>query len=320
MSSNNTAEAAKAESTGKSDPPNAANDTMPPAMSEKTSSSASTASSNATDESKEDEEVGDTQRSKIFNSKEFLNFLTTQVDIANLMVETKDGERFKASFPGSSVIPSTAAATGDGPPKSVFKSLEMLKDLGMVDSDTVADPTSLQSTVSLEYFPPNPYPASRSNSAALAAANGSNGGSKPPSADAFASREWASEYQNSHVEVPYTNCFDPKAGESTGNGTASLPPKKRAAPNGSGDDHWNDMFKRALAPLVDAVSVAQRQHQAPSNGSDTTGSGGKSTNPKKRPSRRKPRKIIPEVKTFCEFTEKACMRFVVPIAYTSLFL
>lgn len=262
-----------------------------------TAKSASSSSSTATSTGPEQTKDFGVSKSKIFNSQDFMNFLTTQVDIKDLMVETKDGERFKASFPGSSLITNEATPSDSGPPKSVFKSLDMLKDLGMVDGDP--DPTVLQSTVSLEYFPPNPYPISRSSSAAAA-----GGTPKGPSTSTFASREWAADYKNSHVEVSYTNCFDPNTGEPATNGTSNLPPKKRGAPNGAGgpgDEHWNAMFKRALAPLVD-VAVAQRD-QGPPNGAPSS-SLAPIPSAKKRPGRRKPRKIIPEVKNYCDFSEK----------------
>ncbi|KAG7347021.1 hypothetical protein IV203_006090 [Nitzschia inconspicua] len=258
------------------------------------SSSSSTISRDDQGEAKVDE----LPKTKVlFNSQDFLNFLTTKVDIANLMVETKDGERFKASFPGSSISSNGGYNKNDHePPMSVFKSLDMLKGMGMVDGDP--DPTVLQSTVSLEYFPPNPCPIAR------APTGTTTSGARAASASAFASREWISEYKNSHIDVTYDTCFtDPKTGEvvtNTANGASMLPPKKRAAaPNvngngNTGDDHWNDMFKRALAPLVN-VAVAQRE-QGPSVPSPTPSA--------KRSGRRKPRKIIPEVKNYCDFTEK----------------
>jgi hypothetical protein len=262
---------------------------------------------------KEESKDGEAPRTMIFHSQDFMKFLN-QVDIANLMFETKDGERFKASFPGSSV---TSSAIDDGQSKPIFKSLEMLKDYGMVyDEKTEADANVRQSTVALEYFPPNPI--SQDLEAPVAVPAATTG--KSSSADAFVSREWAAEYQNSHVDVSYSSCFggskilgselEPKLQNSI-----DVPPKQHAPSSvteTNGNDHWNAMFKRALAPLVDAASVAQQENQAvpaTSMGDDVVMSNAQSS--KKRPGRRKPRKIIPDVKTYCEFAEKVRLFIIV---------
>ena len=173
------------------------------------------------------------------------------------------------------------AGLGDGPPASVFRSLDLLQSL---DSTAGDDPAVFQSTVALEYFPSNPMPA---NGQAAAAAGGS---------DPFTSREWASDYKNSHVEVPYSDAFDPKAAQ--GENGSSLPPKKR------GGTHWDSLFKQALAPLVDAASAAQRETPQQVPGLDALKEGASAGSAKKRANRRKPRKIIPEKKDYVEFTEK----------------
>jgi hypothetical protein len=234
-------------------------------------------------------------RANVFDSQDFMNFLATQVDVANLMVETKDGQRFSASFSGPSKVPgglAPPAGLSEGPPSSVFRSLDMLKSLDSVGGDA-PDPNVFQSTVSLEYFPPNPNVVVTKPAA-------SSGGPASLGSDPFTSSDWATDYKSSHVEVSYTDAFDPKA--AAGENGSSLPPKKRAP-----GTNWDAMFKQALAPLVDAASVAQREHsKAPElddlKNSASVGNGQQSA--KKRSNRRKPRKIIPESKEYVEFTEK----------------
>jgi hypothetical protein len=303
----------------------------------------------------------ETKKSAIFQTDDFLNFLANEVDIHSLMIVTKDGQRMSASFNG----PTAATLSGQaksGPPSYYFKSLDMLKSLDSTagaragtgaDGDSI-EPTMFQSTVSLEFFP----------SIELGKGPPSMGGTTVMESDPFVSREWAMEYGKSHIDVSYSSCFrDPfkqngryvstlnKTEDvamdtgSSGGGSASLPPKKRTAAQASATGgapennktDWNAMFKSALKPLVDAASVAQREHHPDDdeeetppeellagmrnkvpvgtferinsstasnhyhyNGSD--GEGGASA--KKKSSKRKPRKIIPANKEYVDFTDK----------------
>ena len=102
---------------------------------------------------------------------------------------------------------------------------------------------------------------------------------------------------NKHVSVTYSKVA---AGQSSllangsgSNGTSSLPPKKRAkAGEGSAEASWN-----AMSALVDAATVAQREHEKV-----VPGNIGASL--MKKTTKRKPRKIIPEIKEYVEFTQK----------------
>jgi hypothetical protein len=195
--------------------------------------------------------------------------------------------------------------------------LEILKEYGMVNDEdnTEIDPAVRQSTVALEYFPANPIPRDLGTTTAAAVPTTTG---KALTTEAFVSRDWTAQYKNSHVDVSYSSCF----GESNSRGvdrqtnsqnqvnSPPKPPTPSNVPENNGDDHWNAMFKRALAPLVDAVSVAQREHQGgvaatTSSFGDVVMSNGQSS--KKRPGRRKPRKIIPEVKAYYEFNEKVSL-------------
>jgi hypothetical protein len=253
----------------------------------------------------------------VFSSAEFMKFLANEIDISKMIFETKDGQRISASFNGPTVVKSQHTNSSGLPPSSgssIFKSLDMLKSLESTPGDST-DPALAQSTVSLEFFP-------------------SSDGTDP-----FTSKEWIPDFKNSHVEVSYSNAFgDPTnnvmasmsslggAGgvEMANGGSASLPPKKRAAPvkaatpndknDGKNKTDWTAMFKNALKPLVDAASAAEREpHHTPQgilaglqNGARTSTANPPTQN--KPPGRRKPRKIIPENKEYVQVLDKVCQR------------
>jgi len=150
-----------------------------------------------------------------------------------------------------------------------------------------------------------------------------------PGFDAHGSREWTINYENKHVAVTYSNIETGAASSRVSenvqetNGrcvsgactTTSLPPKKRAAvkiEDAASESSWN-----AMSALVDAATVAQREHEqvpprAPGVGRNaskmntaiSTGANIPTTTFKKKVTKRKPRKIIPEIKEYVDFTQK----------------
>eukprot|EP00531_Pseudo-nitzschia_arenysensis_P012842 CAMPEP_0116139008 /NCGR_PEP_ID=MMETSP0329-20121206/13076_1 /TAXON_ID=697910 /ORGANISM="Pseudo-nitzschia arenysensis, Strain B593" /LENGTH=385 /DNA_ID=CAMNT_0003634009 /DNA_START=97 /DNA_END=1254 /DNA_ORIENTATION=+ len=137
-----------------------------------------------------------------------------------------------------------------------------------------------------------------------------------------AASEWALHYQKKQVSLTYSlvetgptssvmNGSVQKTNGGSGTGMAtSLPPKKRAAVKADegSSEGWN-----AMSALVDAATVAQREHEQVAPGVSAVG---KVTAAiamgatlaagafKKKPNKRKPRKIIPENKEYVEFTQK----------------
>jgi len=207
------------------------------------------------------EESKDATKPQMFNSQEFMEFLTKQVDISKLTVVTKSGDKISASFTGSN----PSSSSGD----SVFKSLEALKSLDYDQHRTT--PEGPQSTVSLEYC-------------------------KAPStkASVFTSKDWTKDYQRDHVDVTYGKTFkDPNTSISgrTNPPSSMLPPKKRA-----GKTDWYGMYADALSPLVEAAARAEPEPLATKE--EKKKAPGKVEVPK--PYKRKPRKVIPEVKEYVE--------------------
>jgi hypothetical protein len=273
-----------------------------------------------------------TNHENIVSTQEIMNLLGKQLDISRVIVETKDGQRITASFHESSTRRPSADSA------STFKSIDMLKslfstgELDSVESNVAKGTTSLESlkdgtplpvTVNRKVGAPNPL--------------GSNLGSNP-----FESREWTADYANTHVEVSYSSCFTdglaPAVAPSSmdGNGLrafseliqgaaaaaageTSLPPKKRAARDAAGGSaggktDWLTMYNSALKPLVEAASWAQKEQPAEVGAGRGTGntsphraaskmSAGASSSPAHPKKKRKPRKIVPEVKQFVTFTD-----------------
>jgi hypothetical protein len=211
----------------------------------------------------------DPPKSKVFSSQEFLEFLAKQVDISKLTVVTKSGDKISASFNG------IMSASGD---ESVFKSLDALKSLD--SSDDAVKPAISQSTVSLEY---------------------SKG---PPSSklDAFTSKDWQIDYEKEHVDVTYGKCFSNSASQKAPRipSSSALPPKKRPSKT-----DWYGMYADALSPLVEAAALAEPQpvgneEEMQIESASSKKPAAKETKPLSKQSKRKPRKIIPEIKDYVD--------------------
>lgn len=144
---------------------------------------------------------------------------------------------------------------------SIFKSLDSLKSLDSIDSvKSGVQPTA---TVSLE----------------LSKAPSSN----PPSsaANPFTSKEWGKP-------------------PSVASAPVALPPKKRAGKDkDKGKTDWYGMYADALSPLVEAAALAQ-PHPLEGTDEDSKKLAGKDTKSLQKPSKRKPRKIIPENKDYVD--------------------
>jgi hypothetical protein len=211
------------------------------------------------------DDSSDARNSKIFSSQEFMEFLAKQVDISKLEVITKSGDKISASFNGF------VSASGDA---SVFKSLDALQSLNSID----AIKSSLQSTVSLEYTKAPPKASSST-------------------ANAFPSREWKTDYGKDHVDVTYTNCFTSSTSRKPSS-SFTLPPKKQVA---KGKTDWYGDYADALSPLVEAASRAQPQPvESEDEQAEPTDSRKPAPKSPPKPSKRKPRKIIPENKDYVD--------------------
>lgn len=211
--------------------------------------------------------AGLTGKNGSMSVQDFMSCLAKEDNIANVTVETTDGKRisavFKDGLPTSESKPgngSTVTKKGDKSEKNGKKAMSPTRDIAKTLAKLGADKT--------------------------------------------ASTEWAVHYQNKHVAVTYStvgpipsimNGNIPKT--NGGSGSASLPPKKRAAKAEEGSSEgWN-----AMSALVDAATVAQREtEKIAASGDIAMGAAGF----KKKPTKRKPRKIIPEVKEYVEFTQK----------------
>jgi hypothetical protein len=204
----------------------------------------------------------DTPKSKVFNSQEFMEFLSKQ-DISKLAVLTTSGTLLSASFNDGSTEPIDPA---------IFKSTELFKSM-----DSTASAKS-------EDSPPQVSLRDRSSKISTSVSN------------ACTSKDWLLDYKDKHVDVTYSPFFlsttEPKRKPSIIPSTA-LPPKKRP-----GKTDWNAMYASALSPLVEAAAQAApaevpggpQKHSTLTNTKTCKASSGKS--------KRKPRKIIPEVKDY----------------------
>lgn len=288
------------------------------------------------------------EHKKIFSTQEFMNFVK-KLDLSKLIVETKDGHKYSASFNESFRSPSLDI----GP---FFKSLDSTGGNDSMDSKTV------EATASLDIH--NDESAASTTACKKGGSEATSRGSNP-----FESKEWAAEYAKSHVEVSYSSCFGdklpPAVVESGGDrrsaamapwsdfghvasaaaaGT-SLPPKKRggreaggpgsgktdwdamykdavkppmvgrdgreAGGSGSGKTDWDAMYNDALKPLVEAAIRAQKEQPTetgavggPLNTTPPTPkSAGQSSSGGNIKKKRKPRKVVPEVKQYVEFND-----------------
>ncbi len=210
--------------------------------------------------------------------QDFMNFLAKEANITNMTVETNDGRRISATFKDG--LPAPLSTTGNGSDASAKKAASSSGPAAKMMSPT----RIIAKTMALMGADKGASTPSNQPTSALAEC---------------ASPEWAVNYENKHVSVTYSKVA---AGQSSllvngsvqmANGSSSLPPKKRAkAEEGSSEGSWN-----AMSALVDAATVAQREHEKV-----VPGTVGESL--MKKPTKRKPRKIIPEVKEYVEFTQK----------------
>ena len=173
-------------------------------------------------------ESGIQMKPQTFNSVDFMEFLAKQ-DISQLHFETKDGNRFSASFSG---VIQTAGEDGSN---TAFKSIDGLKS--MIGDDPTENGTSAAFT-----------PTLTQSMVTLSA-------STMP-----VSKDWTAELAKDHVEVTYdkAKCFEGDEDSEKGgpnNSKSSLPPKKRGGGGGTGGggSYWDGMFSNALGPLVEAA-------------------------------------------------------------------
>jgi len=253
--------------------------------------------------------------------QDFMSYLAKEANITNMTVETNDGRRISATFkhglpngtstppkgsPASNVDPSTDLQSAEKTAKGITNnetSEESSKPNGEVKKPAMMSPTrDIATTMAMM--------------GAKSASTPSTQTSLRP--EGLTSPEWAMHYQNKHVAVTYSSVVAGATSSmmngkvqktngssvSGGNTTTSLPPKKRAAPKpeeGTSESSWN-----AMSALVDAATVAQREHeQVPASATALAmGVNIPAASFKKKPTKRKPRKIIPEIKEYVEFTQK----------------
>lgn len=242
-----------------------------------------------------------------FNSVDFMDFLAKQ-DISKLHFETKSGDRFSASFSG---VIQTAGEDG-----TMFKSIDGIKSMiEPTENGAAFTPALTQSMVTLSA---STMPVSKDWTAELAKDHVEVTYDK---AKCFESGDSGKGPNNAA----------PRSG-------SSLPPKKRGGGGAGGGSYWDGMFSNALGPLVEAACreqpvgeaaapVAHHHHrgvpppppppygaphhhhpyaQPPYTAAINGGAAAAAAAAKtggigpKPPSKRKPRKIIPEVKEYVE--------------------
>jgi hypothetical protein len=206
----------------------------------------------------------DTPKSKVFNSLDFMEFLSKQ-DISKLAVLTTSGTLLSASFNDNNT---------ESIDPAIFKSTELFKSMNSTASAKSEDSPT---TVSL-------LETSKISTSVSKACN---------------SKDWSSDYKEKHVDVTYSHFFsttEPKRKSSNIPNTA-LPPKKRL-----GKTDWNAMYRSALSPLVEAAAQAAPA-EVPEGPQKSSTSSTKTYKPSSGKSKRKPRKIIPEVKEYVLYRE-----------------
>ena len=252
--------------------------------------------------------------------QDFISLLAKEVNINNMTVETNDGRRISATFkhglPTCTSTPQNGSLESNIDPSKTL-SKEVSGDDGESSNATIMAPTrDIATTIALM------------GTEKIASAAPST--LQTPNSETSASQEWAINYQNKHVVVTCStivtgtlSSFQNGNGQKTNGSTASgsdtrtaLPPKKRATvktEEGKSECSWN-----AMSALVDAATVAQREHEEDPEGvlgmggsasakvamTMATGANIPTTILKKKPAKRKPRKIIPEIKEYVEFTQK----------------
>ena len=268
--------------------------------------------------------------------QDFMSYLAEEANITNMTVETNDGRRISATFKNGLPISTSTAQIGS-PASNVDLPAapgSHRKTVAGPKKDSASGETSQESSkADGETGKAAMMSPTRDIATTIAMLGAGKTASTPPTLpkpgfDACTSPEWAKNYQNKHVTVTYASIVKGIVPSLTnGNGkkrkgscvsgsgtTTSLPPKKRAAvktEEGSSESSWN-----AMSALVDAATVAQREHeQVPPGAAGFGGSASAkaatalamgmnipATSLKKKPTKRKPRKIIPEIKTYVEFT------------------
>lgn len=235
--------------------------------------------------------------------QEFMSYLAKEANISNMTVETKDGRRISATFENGIPTGVTSPSEPSEPPKENA-------DGGSEDGEASEGPSGKKDKTKKEDKRNGLQSPSRDVATTIAMLTATPASTLPAkSSQKLPSQEWDVNYQDKHVAVTYSSVAAGASSLSNGNGhksnaSSALPPKKRAAKqeDGGSESSWN-----AMTALVDAATVAQREHvQIPSLVNATTLSmvANGEMEPKKKATKRKSRKIIPEVKVYVDFTQK----------------
>jgi len=267
---------------------------------------------------------GDNQKLLV---QDFMSYLAKEGNIASMTVETSDGRRISAKFEGEIAVPTpnTADLSVKAPkaPNNAGSSKQTTAATKATDTDNTGENNIRSDKVvkGAEIIDSTPT----SSSLPILGL------------EAFTSRDWSINYQDKHVEVSGLedpkNCAtdnkslpSPLLTSSTSNDSkTSLRPKKRSATKTEGGSPETEPGKpkwNAMSALADAATVAQRQREQNAGIASADGitaekitTGGAPTAAraistssdiqvsKKKATKRKPRKIIPDVKEYVEFTE-----------------
>lgn len=267
---------------------------------------------------------GDNQKLLV---QDFMSYLAKEGNIASMTVETSDGRRISAKFEGEIAVPTpnTADLSVKAPkaPNNAGSSKQTTAATKTTDTDNTGENNIRSDKVvkGAEIIDSTPTSSSL----------------PIPGLEAFTSRDWSINYQDKHVEVSGLedpkNCAtdnkslpSPLLTSSTSNDSkTSLRPKKRSATKTEGGSPETEPGKpkwNAMSALADAATVAQRQREQNAGIASADGitaekitTGGAPTAAraistssdiqvsKKKATKRKPRKIIPDVKEYVEFTE-----------------
>jgi hypothetical protein len=262
------------------------------------------------------------EHKKIFSTQEFMNFVK-KLDLSKLIVETKDGHKYSASFNESFRSPSLDI----GP---FFKSLDSTGGNDSMDSKTV------EATASLDIHNDESAASTTACKKGGSEATSCFGDKLPP-----AVVESGGD-RRSAAMAPWSDFGHVASAAAAG---TSLPPKKRggreaggpgsgktdwdamykdavkppmvgrdgreAGGSGSGKTDWDAMYNDALKPLVEAAIRAQKEQPTetgavggPLNTTPPTPkSAGQSSSGGNIKKKRKPRKVVPEVKQYVEFND-----------------
>ena len=271
---------------------------------------------------------------------DFIRNLAKEANIANMTVETNDGRRISATFEHAiatgTPTPGSVSTSNHLDPSTALDSSTISTD--DVSKDNASDQPSNQTSDNSNGKDEKATFASPTRDIATTMAMMGAEKTAPtpsslptPGLEPYAPQDWAINYQNKHVAVTYSSTGDipsltngsvhktnGTSASGVDNTTTSLPPKKRAAvktEEGSSDNSartdWN-----AMSALVDAAYVAEREReQVPPGVAGIGGSAAKVTTAmatgtnipttafKKKANKRKPCKIIPEVKEYVQFTQ-----------------